>query len=79
LNLTRYWRDGKSVFLIGVRDKDANLLCHGCHPKGTYSWEKLESDKDTDWWLGVIEGVCLLPFRVLAWLWRTCRPGRGRS
>lgn len=61
LNLTTY--DGMKRG--HVSDSEANLLHRKCHPKGTYTWEKLRQDQSVDVWRRFIEWVFSLPGRLL--------------
>lgn len=60
LNLTTY--DGMKRGR--VEDSQANLLHRSCHPKGTYTWDKLRSDRSSDIWRRAIEWVIFLPWRL---------------
>lgn len=73
LNLTDY----EGMKRGHVADSEANVLHRKCHPKGTYTWEKMRADQSSDVWRRAIEWTALAPFRLIAWafrrLWRRRR------
>ena len=73
LNLTSY----EGMKRGRVDDSDANLLHRKCHPKGTYGWDKLRSDRKADRWINALGKALSWSWRAVRWLlllpWRLAR------
>ena len=46
------------------------ILCKNCHKKGRYSAWEIDRDRESLFWLEGIEGLVLLPFFLIAWIFR---------
>lgn len=66
LNLTSY----EGMKRGRMQDHEANLLHRRCHPKGTYTWQKLRADRRFDRDMAWIEWTCRLVWRLVTFPFR---------